>query len=143
VRDLPADIAAQVLPPPKWFTIHPHLNNTGLALRWAMTVQTPNGPLELEYGLPIRSGSAGEMAQLTEALRHSAWQILELVRLHQLRLVDFARVDRHENRPARARPLTDEAHQLLADVQAAHAARLEGDASAAARFARTGSADAA
>lgn len=125
MRDIPPDLAAQVFPPPPWFTIHPAVTKGGLALRWSDTLQTRDGPLDLEYGLRIRTGTATEMAELTAQLRRSAWQIHELVRLHRLDLIHHTRTDRHSERPAAGRPLSEEARQLLHNVQQAHQARVE------------------
>lgn len=126
MRDFPPDVAPLVLPVPAWFTIHPHVSSNGLALRWADTLATTEGPLDLEYGLRIRTGTADEMAELTGRLRVSAWQVHELIRLHRLDLLNHARADRHSARPAAGRPLTPEGRQVLVDLQQAHQAKQDG-----------------
>lgn len=119
MRDTPA-----IEPVPAWFTISPHVAKNGVALRWSATLpHRDEGPVEFEYGLPIRSGTAAEMTQLTAMLRDEAWRITEYVRLHRYDAVAHCRADRHTNRPAKGRALTPDAQQLLANVQRAHAER--------------------
>ena len=124
-----ADIAAQIQPMPDDFTVPMQMSKNGMALAWYATLDTPAGPIDVEYGVNLVSGSRETMDGAIRTILQTAWQSLELARLGRVELLHYIRKDRHTARPAAGRKLSPEAQELLDNVKRDHEARMAAAAS--------------
>jgi hypothetical protein len=125
--DLPHDVTSKMSLIDPAFTAHITQTPDGKALKWSatLTLEPTGARIQVEYGLRLPPHTNAEaMTALLESIRQTAWQTMELARLGREDLLHYLRTDRHSNRPAKGRPLTPEALDLLRNAAENHARRM-------------------